>query len=272
MTSEQFRLMIGRSLGWDRLRSDLYEVRANGDTFVFQGSGSGHGVGMCQSGAASMGDGGRSYREILAYYYPGATAGITAQGLTWNYAGGERIDLQTTRLSHDRRLIPIADRLVREIEQDTGARFERRPVLRAYPTVSTFRDSTGEPGWMAASTRGRMIRLQPIEALAASLENTLEHELLHVLIAESAGASLPAWFSEGLVLALSEPDRKILLPNRRAMRDIERSLQRPRTREELNLAYREAHAVVRELIATHGKRTVLEWVKRGIPRDILGRM
>ena len=175
-----------------------------------------------------MGDAGRTYREILAYYYPGTTAGITAQGLTWNYAGGERVVFQTTRLSIDRRLIPIGDRLVRQIEQDTNIRFERRPLIRAYPTATTFRDSTGEPGWMAASSRGQTIRLQPTEVLAASLENTLEHELLHVLITESAAANLPAWFNEGLVLALSEPDRKITVPSRRAIRDTERSLQTPK--------------------------------------------
>lgn len=70
MDAEAFRLAIGRALGWNRLRSDLYEVRPNGRGFVFEGAGSGHGIGLCQEGAAAMGEQGRSNSEILAYYYP----------------------------------------------------------------------------------------------------------------------------------------------------------------------------------------------------------
>jgi stage II sporulation protein D len=70
MDAETFRLSIGRTMGWNKLRSDLYEVRREGDRFIFEGYGSGHGIGMCQNGAAAMGEQGFNYREILAYYYP----------------------------------------------------------------------------------------------------------------------------------------------------------------------------------------------------------
>ena len=39
--------------------------------FVLKGAGWGHGVGLCQIGAAVMGEKGYSYKEILAHYYPG---------------------------------------------------------------------------------------------------------------------------------------------------------------------------------------------------------
>lgn len=41
-------------------------------TFRLKGRGWGHGVGLCQIGAAVMGEEGYDYREILAHYYPGA--------------------------------------------------------------------------------------------------------------------------------------------------------------------------------------------------------
>ena len=41
--------------------------------FVLTGAGWGHGVGLCQIGAAVMGERGYAYDEILAHYYPGAT-------------------------------------------------------------------------------------------------------------------------------------------------------------------------------------------------------
>lgn len=40
--------------------------------FLLRGAGWGHGVGLCQIGAAVMGAQGYSYREILAHYYPHA--------------------------------------------------------------------------------------------------------------------------------------------------------------------------------------------------------
>lgn len=41
--------------------------------FTLTGAGWGHGVGLCQIGAAVMGDKGYSYDQILAHYYPGAS-------------------------------------------------------------------------------------------------------------------------------------------------------------------------------------------------------
>jgi len=40
--------------------------------FIFHGAGWGHGVGLCQIGAAVMAAKGFSYRQILAHYYPGS--------------------------------------------------------------------------------------------------------------------------------------------------------------------------------------------------------
>src|SRR5690554_3026607 len=69
----------------DRIRSQLGGLRSNlfivepkigpdglPEFFIFTGGGWGHGVGMCQSGAAGMAAAGYSSREILNHYYPGA--------------------------------------------------------------------------------------------------------------------------------------------------------------------------------------------------------
>jgi stage II sporulation protein D len=63
---------LRRVLGGRALRSTRFEVRAGeGERVRFVGSGSGHGVGLCQWGARALAESGRSYREILAHYYPG---------------------------------------------------------------------------------------------------------------------------------------------------------------------------------------------------------
>ncbi|MFP4331223.1 MAG: SpoIID/LytB domain-containing protein [Spirochaetaceae bacterium] len=58
------------------LRSNLFVfapvINASGDleAFAFHGAGWGHGVGLCQTGAAGMAAAGYSAEEILAHYYP----------------------------------------------------------------------------------------------------------------------------------------------------------------------------------------------------------
>ncbi len=198
---------MGRHIGWERLKSNWYEVSVTGDSIVFRGRGSGHGVGLCQAGAEVMGSEGKSYREILAYYYPGTKLGIAAQGANWQPLANADIELLTTRPEADRPLLPLATRLLHDAEESTGLLYKARPRLKVFPTVAMFRNTTGEPGWVAATTRGRTIQMQPAEVLrqAGTLESTLRHELLHMLIESYARAGTPVWFREGLVLYLSEP-------------------------------------------------------------------
>ena len=66
-------LEIRRTLSETHLYSSAFEVEKKGETFILHGSGWGHGVGLCQIGAAVMGAKGYNYKEILHHYYPEAT-------------------------------------------------------------------------------------------------------------------------------------------------------------------------------------------------------
>ena len=105
MSGWLFRSAVGRHIGWDRLKSNLYDVSDHGDRIVFHGRGSGHGVGLCQVGAEVMGEEGHSYREILSFYYPGTRLGVAAQGTPWQQLANEDIELLTTRPDRDRSLL-----------------------------------------------------------------------------------------------------------------------------------------------------------------------
>ena len=65
-------LIIRRWLSKSHLKSSAFEVSWEGDEVVLQGGGWGHGVGLCQIGAAVMASRGYGYKEILAWYYPGS--------------------------------------------------------------------------------------------------------------------------------------------------------------------------------------------------------
>ncbi len=53
------------------LRSSNFDVKYNEGSYLFTVYGSGHGVGMSQNGANAMAKEGKTYSEILLWYYPG---------------------------------------------------------------------------------------------------------------------------------------------------------------------------------------------------------
>jgi stage II sporulation protein D len=56
--------------GFSQLRSTDFTVMREGGVLRFRGTGSGHGVGMCQWGSKAMGEKGFAYKQILSKYYP----------------------------------------------------------------------------------------------------------------------------------------------------------------------------------------------------------
>lgn len=66
-------LIIRRWLSDSHLKSSAFEVHWDGDHLTLDGSGWGHGVGLCQIGAAVMAAKGYSFDRILLHYYPGST-------------------------------------------------------------------------------------------------------------------------------------------------------------------------------------------------------
>ena len=65
-------LEIRRALSETHLLSSAFDVEQQGDRFILKGKGWGHGVGLCQVGAAVMSFQGKTYDEILLFYYRGA--------------------------------------------------------------------------------------------------------------------------------------------------------------------------------------------------------
>jgi stage II sporulation protein D len=180
---------------------------------------------------------GRTYREILNFYYPSTRAGLTAQGLDWSRLAGERVEVWTTQPSADGPLVALAAGLLEEAERRVGWRAQGVPRIKLFPSVAAFRDATGESGAVAGSTRGRVVRLQPPGVLRArgTLERTLLHELLHVVVETNAAPRLPAWFREEVVVYLAENRGR-----------------------------------VKELAARHGRAAVLGWIKNGQPEKGVG--
>jgi stage II sporulation protein D len=251
-----FRFALGRILGWNTVRSDRFDVASSSTRLTFHGAGEGHGAGLCQRGADQMGREGASYREILAFYYPGTSLGVNARGISWSRMTGETVTLESAQIERDRSVLAIAERIVQEITHTTGWPAPAPIELRVYPDITTYRDATGEPGWVAAHTVGRRIELQP----ASKREVTIRHELLHVFVESQARPGLPVWFREGLVGYLAH-EKSTAAETTDA--DVRQRTDESRARQ----ANAAAVQRVADLVRRNGESTVLGWLKSGIPQQ-----
>ncbi len=72
---EELRGILGRAFGVGSVRSPRFTVTRrgtrSGEQFIFEGSGFGHGAGLCQFGAMTRLRAGASARDVIEHYYPG---------------------------------------------------------------------------------------------------------------------------------------------------------------------------------------------------------
>ena len=138
-----------------------------------------------------------------------------------------RFELLSTQLDQDAEALPAAETVLANLESELGWKLEFNPQLKMFPTLDAYRNSTGQPGWIAAFTRGRVISLQPLAVLKEKsiLDSTLRHESAHLLIEARAHAGTPLWFREGLTLYFADPGKNFE-PSKQRNRHVQLPRQR----------------------------------------------
>ena len=77
--SEAARVAVGRRRGWSAVPGNNFDVAREPGALVLRGRGEGHGVGLCQAGAAALArERHTGFADILGHYYPGTT--LTTSG------------------------------------------------------------------------------------------------------------------------------------------------------------------------------------------------
>jgi stage II sporulation protein D len=266
----EFKLIVGRALGWNVLKSSRFAISRSGSAFVFHGSGFGHGLGLCQEGAHEMAQRGYNFRQILTKYFPGTTIGpqITRNGTErsphFSVSSDERLDPQEAE-----QLLSLLEgsraALARRLSS-AGIEFRFPDVeIVINKTTGDFVGRTGLPAWAAAATRNNRIELQPIALLKQRriLETTLRHELVHVVVDAIGGKQTPRWMAEGIALYVSGEGRLI---ERYAKgpavspAELERKLASASSAAEMKTAYAAAYKTVRELVHSEGENKLWQRV------------
>jgi stage II sporulation protein D len=269
ISAEDFRLAVGRAMGWGKILSTWFEVSRQGDGFVFHGRGSGHGVGLCQAGAAAMSALGRDSAQILEQYFPGATVADEATGLGWHalLAQGFAVEKLTP---DDDVFLPQIGQALGEAESRSGLQPDGVITVRAFRSTPAFRDATLAPGWVAAFTEGNWIATQPLSTLAARklLGPVLRHEFLHALVEGQAAAATPLWLREGLVEAWADGKKGDSAPALK-IDEVNRALAHSSTEAQSQAAHRAAAWYAQRLLDRFGRAQVVAWLHSGLPPTVL---
>ena len=290
-----FKIIVGRVLGWNVLKSSRFEVSRSGSNFVFRGSGFGHGLGLCQEGAHVMAARGASYQKILDKYFPGTVVAkvngnrqskadvlpgtLSDESLSARPATAFR--LVTISSEHfsvaypagvDRRIVnqvlntleSTRNDYLRRASSASAALNIPRLEIRLNESTGDFTSRTGQPWWAAAATQGNRIDLQPVDILTQRgvLFTTLRHELAHVVIDALDNNRAPRWLEEGFALYLAGEGQTIsryAAQGRLGEDELEQRLDHPRTQAEMRTLYAEAYLTVVEMIRRGGEASV--WQK-----------
>ena len=272
-SAEDFRLAVGRAYGWGRILSDWFEIAPNPAGFAFHGRGSGHGVGLCQAGSATMAAAGRTRAQILAQYFPGAEAADEAAGKPWQQLSSDHFAMETLT-PEDAARLPALRQALAEAQSRSGLQPRTSLTLRAFPSTPAFRAATLAPGWVAAFTEGNFIAIQPLRTLAARgiLPAVLRHEFLHALIEQQSGPQTPLWLREGLVELWAGDAPPHAPPPTIQIETLDRALDHPDSERDSAAAHRAAAWYASRLLASHGRDQLLAWLRTGLPAGIAAQL
>ncbi len=255
LDANQFRYALDRRLGWGQIKSNLYSIQQQGNSWVFSGHGLGHGVGLCQAGAEQMAMMGFSVEKILRTYFPGTQITLQSSNDPDPVASSEHFEL--VYLSSQELWVKQTLDTLEQWRKELGAHAQILPPrvrVETWGAVADFIRASGEPGWVAAASDGQSIALQPIELLARKgiLNQTLRHELTHLVVHRLRAKGLPEWFEEGCVLYLTRERIEAPAASPMTARELEAAIARPRSEAEMKAAYAQALEGVRQFAGREG--------------------
>lgn len=295
-----FKIIVGRKLGWNFLKSSRFEIGRLGSDYIFHGSGFGHGLGLCQEGAHVMALRRWTYERILGRYFPGTYISRESReaplaDLIWRAASNT---LETTRTSptatgrsslsseHFRVNYPVTmpqrdvAQILRTLEATRTSLNQKISAaglaLNSFPssevfindTTGNFVGRTGQPWWAAAATKDNRIEMQPAEVLRRRgvLETTLRHELVHIMVDQLSGGRASRWLTEGLALYFAGEGRllaRYASKSKLTIGQIEAGLSNHSSPDQMRKAYAAAYQEVRRLIISTGEASVWQRAARG---------
>ena len=223
ISGQDLRVVVGRTLGWQHIKSAAFDVRWSGTGYRFTGHGSGHGVGLCVIGSTNLAARGTTASAILQKYFPGTV--IATAGASTAPPVNVVVSLPDADEGDRMAVTRLADGAREEIAGALGVSSPSHITIRFHTTTADYERATGYRWFTSGAWVGREVHLAPLVTLRARgvLDRTVRHALVHAMV-DDALADRPAWVKEGAALYFSgersqtgrrEPcpqDRELLQP------------------------------------------------------------
>jgi stage II sporulation protein D len=209
ISGQDLRTMVGRTLGWQFIKSTMFEVHRTSSGYHFSGHGSGHGVGLCVIGSAHLAARGQTSEQILARYFPGVeisagaaiprpsdSVGVVTTGT--RAETGVIISLPAGDEGERDVITALVIRSRDSLAKQLGVAPPERLALRFHPTVESYQRATAQQWFTAGATVRSEMHFVPLTALRdrGLLDETVRREVIHVLTGPVL-ANRPLWVREG---------------------------------------------------------------------------
>jgi stage II sporulation protein D len=212
---------------------------------------------------------GKAYRQILSFYYPGASVSVLANDVKWTSVRGAHASIFAARKTTAAEVAQLTNEEMSALRSRYGLAAPANLKIYVYPDMESYRNGTGEPGWVAAHTFGTQIETQPLQTLQqhGGFRPVVRHELLHAIVESTARPGLPLWFREGLVENLAG-DHVHLAPAQKSGQAADGNIGSREDAVRTRDAYAAAEKRVAQLRARYGIKELLRWVREGLPEEI----
>jgi stage II sporulation protein D (peptidoglycan lytic transglycosylase) len=272
ISGQDLRVAVGRTLGWQHIKSTAFDLRKNDGSYRFSGRGSGHGVGLCVIGSARLAERGAGAVAILARYFPGLAISPAQKGVvlgsdpsttpeparSHTKAPTDVLislpdDNEGERATIERQTVRMRDDLARALAVGVPARL----TLRFHPTTDDYEKATGRAWFTSGAVVNNEVHLLPLATLRERgvLDRTIRHELVH-LMTDSVLGNRPQWVREGAAIYFAgeppipgEPLQRPAFKPERAACPSDNELLRPVSVGALANAYARARMCVARQIA-----------------------
>ncbi|OFV93082.1 MAG: hypothetical protein A3G76_15760 [Acidobacteria bacterium RIFCSPLOWO2_12_FULL_65_11] len=224
ISGQDLRLAVGRTLGWQYIKSTAFELGRQSAVYRFSGHGSGHGVGLCVIGSTHLAVNGKSAEAILAKYFPGLTIGaLGSRGVLARpepprvaaapAPAGAALDASRETVvwlpdeeQGERDAIGrVASAARDELARTLGVPPPARLTVRVHPTTDDYERATGQPWFASDAVIDGELHLLPLAVLRERgvLDRTIRHQLVHALT-DGVLARRPAWVREGAAIHFAD--------------------------------------------------------------------
>lgn len=222
ISGQDLRMAVGPVLGWQYIKSTLFELSRTAKGYRFVGRGSGHGVGLCVIGSINLAARGTGAAGILQKYFPGTVIAPASRriapeppaiapeppavvsappAIIRTPAGPVLVSLPDGDAPERPAITSLALQARDDVARALGVSPPPELKLHFHSTMADYERATGRPWFTSGAWIDNELHLPPIAVMRERdvVERTIRRELVHAM-ADPTLKDRRAWVREGAAI------------------------------------------------------------------------